>query len=243
MNHNYVGGKRMQLFCIPFAGGSKSAFKELALHIDEVIDVVLLEYPGHDSRINEKFCETIQDLKTDISEQIGNSRKLGIPFSILGYSMGSIVAYELLSDIFNSEGYSDVPVHVFLCANEALSNYKPRVDFEKMTPEEVQATLVSMGGIDERILKNPRFLKVFLRPVEADYRALSAYRFIVGRKNPAVDCSIFYSKNDTSFEQVKNWTQLFDGDVDFYEFGDNHFFIQSVAERMANEINRLLLIK
>ncbi len=240
MNNKRNFGKRMQLFCIPFAGGSKSAFKELALHIEDDIDVVLLEYPGHDSRINEKFCESIRDIMADIKEQIRNNRNKNIPYSLLGYSMGSVVAYELLSDMFNSEDGSDVPTHAFLCANEALSNYKPRVDFDKMTPEEVQSILVSMGGIGERILKSPRFLKVFLRPIEADYKALSKYSYVSGRKNPELDCTIFYSENDTSYTQVENWVNLFDGNVDFYEIGNNHFFIHTVADKMAKEINRIL---
>ena len=230
----------MQLFCIPFAGGSKNAFRELALHIDEEIDVVLLEYPGHDSRASEKFCTSIQELRDDINRQISNSRCCDIPYSILGYSMGSVVTYELIVELFNSEGVTDLPTHVFLCANEALSNYSPRVNFSEMTQEEIQNKLISMGGIDERFLNNPRFLKVFLRPVEADYRILEKYKFVTDRKKPVLSCSIFYSENDTAYVQMKDWENLFDGIVDFYQFGNNHFFIHTEAGKMAKEISRIL---
>lgn len=234
-------GKGMQLFCIPFAGGSKKAFQELASYVKNDIDVVLLEYPGHDSRRTEAFCVSIQELKEDIWKQIQEKRDRSLPFSVLGYSMGSIITYELLVDLFTETEVGDVPVHVFLCANEALSNYKPRVNFEEMTTEEIQEKLVSMGGIDERILKNERFLKVFLKPVEADYRALIRYDFKMGRMLPKVDCSIFYSESDTTYEQMQGWRNLFDGTVDYYRFEGNHFFIHTKAREMATEINRILL--
>jgi Predicted thioesterase involved in non-ribosomal peptide biosynthesis len=241
MNESKDLEKKIQLFCVPFAGGNRAVFRNLSLQLNDEVDAVLLEYPGHGVRSKEAFCTTIEELKEDVKKQININRKENIPYSILGYSMGSIVTYELVSDLWNAENGSEVPTHVFLCANEALSNYNPRINLSEMTKDEIQKKLISMGGIDERILKDQRFSRIFLRPVEADYQVLEKYSFNKDRRNPKLDCSIFYSENDTSFDQVEDWRNLFDGSVDFYELGENHFFIREHSEEMANVINRVLL--
>lgn len=241
MNESHFMAKRMQLFCIPFAGGSKSAFQELAAYIDSKIEVIMLEYPGHDSRVREPFCENMDQVVADISEQIMRQRDDSVPFSLLGYSMGSIVTYELLHKADCQKGILDSkPVHLFLCANEALSHYHPHIDIRGMTREKMIEILVKMGGIDERIQNNQRFLNIFLRPIIADYHIICDYKFENDGFKPQVDCSVFYAAQDISYEQVQDWNTLISGNVDFHEFGRNHFFIRDCAAEMAETINRIL---
>ena len=87
--------KKVQLFCIPFAGGSASSFKELCSFFDTSIDVYLIEYPGHGMRLREPFSETMDDLVQDAKKQIETNRIPGIPFVLFGYSMGAEVAFDL----------------------------------------------------------------------------------------------------------------------------------------------------
>lgn len=206
------------------------------------IELVLIEYPGHDSRISEDFCGNMDELIKDVLEQIIQNRKENLPFAILGYSMGSILAYELLCNVYNSRtNLIGNPEHLFLCAIEALSNFKPRIDFESMDRKKYIDILINMGGIEERILKNERFLDVFLQPVKADYGLLSRYSFRKKAIIPKVNCSIIFSNKDIPYYKVKDWKCLINGSVDFFELGDNHFFINQCAKDLAGLINKKLL--
>lgn len=234
--------KKIQLFCLPFAGGSKAIFKNFQEYIAEEIEIVLIEYPGHDSRISEAFCEEIEELVEDVLEQIIQKRNKNLPFAILGYSMGSVLAYELLSRIYNFNiSLIGTPVHLFLCAIEALSNFKPRIDFKNMERQKAIEILTNMGGIENNILKNERFLEVFLRPIKADYELLSNYRFSKKAVVPKVDGSIIFSNEDTPYYKVEDWKYLINGDVEFYEMGNNHFFINQCSKDLAELINGKLL--
>ena len=234
---------KVQLFCLPFAGGSRSTFDKFKTYLREDIEIIQIEYPGHDSRIKEKLCENMEELIEDAYRQIANKRDVKLPYALLGYSMGSIVVYEILCKIWNSStNVMGVPFYVFFCAIEALSNFKPRIYFDDMSHEEIIYILKNMGGINESILKDNRFLEAFLRPVKADYRILADYGFDkAGNKLPDVDCSILFSSNDIPYAKVEGWEELTLGSVEFFELGNNHFFINDCPENMAELVNKKML--
>ncbi|MFJ8100466.1 MULTISPECIES: thioesterase domain-containing protein [unclassified Lysinibacillus] len=43
--------KDIKLFCLPYAGGSAVMYNSLEKYINEVIEIIPLEYSGHGERI------------------------------------------------------------------------------------------------------------------------------------------------------------------------------------------------
>lgn len=238
-----MNNKKIQLFCLPFAGGSKTVFNKFEKCLNSKIETVLIEYPGHDSRRNEDFCSNIDEIVMDACRQIRGKRKKNLPYALLGYSMGSVIAYELLCRICRSQTkFYGEPVHVFFCAIEALSEFKPRIYFDKMDQKDIIDILKNMGGIEEAVFSDKRFLEVFLRPVRADYKILADYA--LDDKNeilPNVDCSVLFSAKDIPFVRVKGWQELVSGNVEFHELGNNHFFIKDCFKNMAELVSKKLI--
>lgn len=88
----------LQLFCIPYAGGTSASYNTLTQFLaGEPIDVIALEYAGHGTRVKEPAYDSFDAMASDISNMISKRRIREIPYAILGYSMGSIVAYEILT--------------------------------------------------------------------------------------------------------------------------------------------------
>ena len=87
--------KDIQLFCIPYAGGNASFFNNLKKYLEDSVEVYNLEYSGHGIRRREAFYHDFEELLIEVKEQIETHRKKDVPYAILGYSMGSLAAYEL----------------------------------------------------------------------------------------------------------------------------------------------------
>lgn len=233
-NWQNIMSKKIQLFCIPFAGGSSTAFNELCQNLDEFVVPYVIEYPGRGSRMKEPFAENLEMLMKDVKEQIVNSRIPGIPFALFGYSMGTAIAYDMAQ--FELE---ESPVHLFASAREALFHYIKSQEYALMERDEFKQKIIDFGGINEQILKNERFLDIYMKPIYADYKLWNQY---VYKEKGKLNCKItvFYSEKDTPYEKVIGWREMTKKRVDFYEYGRNHFFIQHHAKEMAEIINKNL---
>ena len=307
--------KRIQLFCIPYAGGTAEAFEELARELgskgsdtgpesgvgerreeialgaklqgsnagsdesgagerrEEIalgaklqgsdtgpesganvqIETVVLEYAGHGKRHRENFYEDFAKLTQDLVRQIHEKRDKSCPYALLGYSMGSIAAYEVLA----SGCLEDTPCHIFLAAHEA-----PDVEWEcKRYPEldddAFLDTLLGFGGFsekfDRKLLKNRFFRRLYFDPIREDYRLLASYRMQKRIMLPA-KTTIFYAPKDITAEQIHSWDRFTveatdqktcRGQADAVQYvslGCNHFFIRDHAQEMAQVMRRDLFL-
>ena len=224
----------MQLFCLPFAGGSRASFNQLEYLLEPSIDVYTIEYPGRATRINEPFASSWENLMKDVKKQIIDQRIREVPFAILGYSMGTAIAYEMLQFRLDEK-----PIHAFLCARGCGGQFD--VPGEIKSKEKFAEEIEQLGGMDEKITKNKRLLKYFIGPVYEDYKLLNQYYYKKDKGMPEVDFTILYCEKDTSYDMVRQWKHRTKGRVEYYEMGENHFFIHDCVHKMTNIICNTLL--
>lgn len=225
--------KSVQLFILPYAGGSAAAFKGLAGLLSSEIDTVIIEYPGRGRRIQELFADSWKMLVEDTKLQILDRRNRNIPFAVLGYSMGTALAYELIQ-----HGLEEKPVHAFLCARGAGDRFDKSAGMA--THEEFILEMRMLGGIDKRIENDMRLIKYFTKPAYEDYRLLQEYIYQAELGMPECNFTVFYCEKDTPYSEVAMWKTRTTGTVTFHEMGKNHFFLLSDAEKMADVINRFV---
>lgn len=231
-----MNSKKVQLFILPFAGGSASAFKQLNELINENIEVHVIEYPGRGSRNSEPFCETMESLIADALRQVEEHRDDRLPFALMGYSMGVEVAFDLAQYALKEK-----PVHLFFAAREAIYYDTNGHDYALLELPAFMEKIVSLGGIDERILSNKRFLEIYMRPIFADYKLLNRYVYREEKGLLNSGLTVFYCEKDTPFLRVRGWETVNKAQTEFFEMGDNHFFINQHATEMAKIINSRLL--
>ena len=226
--------KQLQLFILPYAGGSAASFAKFARLIDKRVEVITVEYPGRGARAQEAFASSITDLLFDVARFINARRVDNVPFCIMGYSMGSILAYELLSKNLIPGNTQ----HLFICAE--VSPKERALDLQRvseLTESLILQRVRNLGGFDERLLDNQRFRKIYVDPMIADYKLFYGYRFENNYKILEANTTFFYCEDDTSLSDVQKWSALIDGVFDFYNLGDNHFFINKYYSEMANIVN------
>lgn len=227
----------MQLFVFPYAGGSIAAFKRLTELIDERIEVVTVEYAGRGTRAKEPLAGSIGELLDDAIAYCKERRQTDLPYAVMGYSMGSVLAYEML---VQNALPGDLR-HFFISAE--VSPKDRALELRKVadpTEEKILKRALRLGGLDERMLKNKRFIEIYLKPMLSDYRLFFNYRFGEYPEKIHVDTTFFYCEKDTALADVKKWDELISGVFDYHEIGDNHFFINQHYQKMADIMNKKL---
>lgn len=231
--------KSSQLFILPYAGGSIMAFKKLTDLINKSVSVQTVEYPGRGTRAKEPLADSIWSLLDDAVEYINAKRNPQIPYALMGYSMGSILAYEMLAQ---KKIHGEL-MHLFICAEISPKKREEELCQEKdPTDEEILHRARKLGGIDERMVADNRFYDIYLKPMLSDYRLLLQYRYGGYEEKLKVDTTFFYCEKDTSIDDINLWKDQIDGKFDFHEYGKNHFFINHHYNEIAEIINSHLKI-
>lgn len=227
--------KKIQLFLLPYAGGNSVSFKRLTELLDDDVEAISVEYAGRLSRHKEEYITDYGEFLEDTAHYI-NARRNGLPISILGYSLGSVLAFDL---IIKKKVEGDLK-HCFACARSDLRDESISQKYYKLSNLEFTQKMIDLGGFDQRILDNKRFLEIYMEPVRKDYIVWSQYKYREeGNKIPC-NTTVIYSSRDLLSNNVYGWKDLTEGDIDFYELGENHFFINQYYREMAEIINHHL---
>lgn len=231
--------EKIQLFCIPYAGGMAGAFDELKKLLADEILVTPIEYAGHGTRKTEAFYQDFGELAGDVRNQMRKLRRTDLPCALMGYSMGSISVYEILRRY--GDEYS--PKHIFLASHEA-----PDVEWEgkayaRLEDEKFMDELIDMGGFresDRKLLGNRFFKSLYFQPIREDYRLLAEYR-MEERCLLSADVTVFYSPEDISDESIHSWDRFAGAGIEYIPVGEDHFFIREHAAQMADVIRSRLI--
>ncbi|WP_196805208.1 thioesterase II family protein [Butyrivibrio sp. AD3002] len=229
-----MNDKKLQLFILPYAGGSIASFRRLTDLIDERIEVIPVEYAGRGVRAKEPLSSTLSEMLEDAIKYCKEYRNNSMPYAVFGYSMGTLLGYEMLV----RGGLSGELKHFFVAAEVSPQTRALELRQEQNpTDEIVLKRAKDLGGLDERLLNNKRFADIYLKPMISDYKHFFEYRFNDTGKNIECDATFFYCEKDTALEDVKKWEQLITGEYDYHELGEGHFFINQEYEEIAHIVN------
>ena len=109
--------KKITLFALPFAGGSRYSYAEFKNYLPEFIDLVSLELPGRGRRIAEECLSGVREMTEDLLSAI-RSETAG-RYAFYGHSLGSLMAFLLTREIIR-EGLNP-PVALILSGRSGPS--------------------------------------------------------------------------------------------------------------------------
>lgn len=227
--------KSIQLFILPFSGGKAAQFDKLVANLDDRIDVIPIEYAGRGKRIKEPFFKNYNSFIDDVRDCIERQRVKSIPFAILGYSIGGIFTYDLIA----KERLSEYPSQIFIGACE---NSRDQGEKLSSLPEnEFWDKIIAFGGVDQKLIKNKKFLKLFSKTMRADFYIGEQY--IYSETDAKITCpvTIMYCEEDTPLSNIKKWRDASNNIVEFHEFYGGHFFILDHHDRVAELVNKKLI--
>ena len=228
-----------QIFCFTYAGGNATFFDEIDKDLSE-FELVKMEYSGHGTRHKEPLYASFDELADDMYAML-KSKYNGSEYALFGYSMGTISLVEVLKRIITDKKLP-LPGHVFLAAHEPMT----KAEFSGYSQEEldewVKNRTIRFGTVPQKLINNKSFWRMYLPLYRADYSIIGKYRFKDLDYTSDIPATVFYSETDTRYEDMKLWSNIFTGDIQFYQYEGTHFFIQKhhmeMAENIRTSINR-----
>lgn len=224
------------LFCIPFAGGNKALYYPMKNNLPSYIQFKPLELPGHGERLIEEALDSIDDMVDDLVKQIINEKPE--EFILLGYSLGTILAYELYYKL-DQLGYR--PKHMFLCASEPIGYLDKYNDIEAMNDEEFKQFIRDKGGTSEEVLNHEELWQLVKPALKNDFLAIDYYCDKPKERQVDINLSVFVGKQDSiSAHTLYKWSDLTKGKVDYRFFEGDHFFINNHYKDLSEEVKLVL---
>ncbi|NLN64426.1 MAG: thioesterase [Clostridiaceae bacterium] len=227
--------EKIKLFCIPYAGGSAGIYSKWNGHISKFIEVCPVELPGRGKRFSEPLCNSIKQMVDDVFKGIRVCIATQ-PYAIFGYSMGSLIAYEVIRKV-ERYGYPS-PLHAFFAAKQAPHMNREKKNFHLLEQKAFLAEIMKLGGTPKELLENEELVNIAVEILRADYQAVETYDH--NKINNKINCnvSVFYGEEDSyPYECIQEWASLTRRDSRFFGFSGGHFFIHQYLCEVIDIVN------
>lgn len=227
------GARRIVVF--PHAGGSASFYRELGDRFPAGVDVQVVQYPGHETRMAEPLVGDMDTLADQAAEAV--APYLDRPTAILGHSMGGSVAYEVVRRL---ETAGHRPERLFVSAGPAPLTTPPR-RLHELDDAGFTEAVCALGGTPPALLAHAELWAHLLPIVRNDYRLIDMYRPAPG---PRLRTGIVAIEADgdptTTPETIGAWEALTEGGFDRDRFPGGHFYLVEHVDGLVATVLRHL---
>lgn len=226
----------VNVFCLPFAGGSKTSYYRYVDAAPESLTLIPVELPGRGGRFGEPLPGDTDAAVADILRQIRHL--LDDPYAFYGHSMGALLSY-LLAKRIAEEGLNQ-PLHLFLTGKGAPSVPGRNSPLYLLPDRELVQALRKMGGMPELILNDHKLLDLFLPVIRNDLMVTETYRY-EGPAGLSMPITVVTgSEENLHPERTAAWRDESSGEVDIKVLPGGHFFIFDYAREIVDLITRTL---
>lgn len=225
-----------KLFCIPYAGGGATVFREWQKLFGDKLCVCPIQLPGRESRMGEPLVSDIHVLADMIYKGIKD--ELNCRFSVFGHSMGGMVAYELTKRIIGNSGKNP---DVLFMSGTSLTRRKKDVPVSHLDDGKLFEYLMNLGGMEPALLQNEAIRKMYMETyfpiIKNDYELIENYTCEPYKLNCRVRA--FAGRNDGEISDIESREIMqFAEDFTIKFFDGGHFFINDSIEEVCEEIMR-----
>lgn len=225
---------RIKIFAFPYAVGNANVFYEWSKNVETEFEIIPYEYPGHGARFMEPLLNRIEEMA--LEAYVSMKEQLEEAYCLLGYSMGSLVCYELLKVIEKEK--KRLPEAVFFLASEPPGTEPEFTECENMTVEQVKELLTQMGGTPEEILECEEMMKLMKQIVVNDYSAIEHYK--ADTEIPTISCAAVVVRGSNEVypqKEMEDWKKLYGEKMIFHELNGGHFFLFEEFENQEKMLN------
>lgn len=232
--------KKMNLFCLPFAGGNKFSYREFIDKAPSFLNIITLEYPGRSTRLKEPLPNDINDLTDDLFNQV---KKLTVNghYAIYGHSLGGLMAYLLTKKL--SENGFPMPSNLFITGTTGPSSIS-RTEKKRhlLNQQDFIAEIKDLGGMPDEILDNEELLYFFEPILRSDFKISENYVYEACAPLNVQITVITGTEEDMQPEDIQLWQKESTQLVDFKRMPGKHFFIYQHSFKIMEIISRKLYL-
>lgn len=232
--------KTIQLFCVPYSGGSATIYEKWKVFLNENIELCPVEMAGRGKRImeplNDRFDETIEDL----ADSILKHRKKNMDYAIWGHSLGALFAYEIYYRMREKGGKP--PVAMFFSGRGAPQEVVMHTQYHLLGNKEFLEVVCQYGGSTKEIMQHEELRDLFLPILRNDFKLSETYIYKAKKQKIICDVHIINGTEDHSVKDydMKNWAVHTDRECLFKMITGGHFFISENIKDTTDYINEVI---
>lgn len=232
--------KKMNLFCLPFAGGTAAVFNSWKKFLDKHIDLKPIELSGRGKRIYEPLYQSVNDAVDDVLNII-KSDITSVPYAIFGHSLGGIIALELAYQIREKQLSS--PFHLFISGRGAPNIPDDEEEiWHNLPDEQFKENILKLGGTPKEFFDHPELLEVILPMMRSDFKIAETYQFKGEVKPLHYPITVFVGKDeDVNALQMHTWREHTKKICSLHYYEGDHFFINDYTENIVEIVNYTML--
>lgn len=230
--------KKINVFCLHFAGGNKYSYREYVEKAPAFLNLVALESPGRGARMKEPLISDINAMVNDLYRQISDKVDK-TPYALYGHSMGGLIAYLLTLKL--RENNHTLPVHLFITGTTGPSaTSRSEKKRHLLNQQEFLEEIRELGGMPDEILQNEEMLHYFEPILRSDF--MISENYIHGNHAPLnIPFTVITGTNEEmESEDIHLWQKETTCDIDFKKFPGNHFFIYKYTQEIVDILSKKL---
>lgn len=232
--------EKINLFCLPFAGGSRYSYRLYEDNIPAFINIVPLEYPGRGTRMREPLMEDIDELLQDLYLQIKDKLDQA-EYAIYGHSMGGLMSCLLARRVI--ENGRKPPLHLFVTGTTGPSATSRTAKKRHLLGKEAFIEEVrNLNGSPDEILQNDELLNYIEPILRADFKVTENYTYASADSLDIPITVITGTREDMKLEDIHLWQKETKATVDFRRMPGHHFFIYKYPFEIIQIIAKKLLV-
>ncbi|GAA0538221.1 alpha/beta fold hydrolase [Paractinoplanes ferrugineus] len=225
----------MQLFCLPYAGGSAATYRRWTTLLPATIEMYAVELPGRGTRRRANPITDFPAMVAWVVEEMAHHHRGG-PYAVFGHSFGALIAFEAARAARHRLGE---PAHLLVSGRDAPAHPTARAVHAALSDDELASAVASFGGLPPELDVYPALRSRLLGVLRADLRLLQSYRPPAG---DLLDCpvTVFAGSADPLITPAgqRDWVRTTTGPAARVTVPGGHFFLHSAA--FGAELRRCL---
>jgi medium-chain acyl-[acyl-carrier-protein] hydrolase len=231
---------KLQLFCLPYAGGGSLAFRGWQSHFTpHNIALCPIQLPGRENRLDHPPYRSLTQLIPDLASVLASTLQQNpLPYAFLGYSMGSLIAFELIK--YTASHHFSLPKASIVAAANPPHWQNKAPNLHSLPDPALIAELKKFKGTPNAVLQNPELMALLLPLLRSDFQLLETYCYQPAAPLPLPILALGGEFDETvSVEALQQWQQHA-LQFTFQTFSGHHFFIHSHQAELIQSVLRFL---
>jgi medium-chain acyl-[acyl-carrier-protein] hydrolase len=220
--------------CLPYAGGSASAFRGWGELLPEAIELCAVQLPGRENRIGELPFSRLDELVPVLARAL-QEEGLDIPFALFGHSMGALIGFELARHLGTTAQRE--PCRLIVSGCNAPGLLDPNSHLHELDDAELLRELVRLDRVAPVVLENEELSRLVLPMLRADCGIVETYRYEPSEPLRC-DVSVYGGEADdlTTAAGLAAWRDHTAGDFVVQMFPGDHDFPQSMRAALVEAV-------